>query len=83
MTKFISELITENTPILKLTNKVYSTKEQELKERNEKYRVLDLDCTLSRFYINYLYFQNQKWYYFKMEDLKNDDFPFSFIDELM
>lgn len=83
MTKFISELITENTPILKLTDKVYSTKEQELKERNEKYRVLDLDCTLSRFYINYLYFQNQKWYYFKMEDLKNDDFPFSFIDELM
>lgn len=83
MTKFISELITENTPILKLTDKVYSTKEQELKERNVKYRVLDLDCVLSRFYINYMYFQNQKWYYFKMEELKNDDFPFSLIDELV
>ena len=83
MTKFISELITDHTPLLKLTNKVCSTKEQELKERNEKYRVLDLDCVLSRFYVNYMYFQNQKWYYFKMEDLKNDDFPFSLIDELM
>ena len=83
MTKFISELITDKTPILRFSEKLNLTKEQEKIERNKKYEILDLECTLSKFYVNYMYYQNQNWYYFKKEELKNDVFPFSLIDELM
>lgn len=75
MTKFISELITEKTPILDLTKCNNVTNE-------EKYKVLDLECGLSERYIKYMYYLNNIWYYFKIDD-NNGGYPFYILDELM
>lgn len=75
MTKFLTELITDETPILKLSSNSNISEE-------EKEKVLDLDCSLTNRYIDYMHYHNGSWYYFKKDD--NDyAFPFYMADELM
>lgn len=75
MTKFLTKLITEKTPILKLSSNTDISKE-------EKIRILDLDSFFKECYINYMHYHNNEWYYFKKD---KDDFgyPFYIADELM
>lgn len=75
MTKFLTELITEDTPILLLEPNSNISKK-------EKNKVLGLECSLSDTYTAYMYYYNNKWYYFK-RDYTNGGYPFYIIDELM
>ena len=75
MTKFLSELITDKTPILDLTKCNNVTSE-------EKYKVLDLECGFAEKYIRYIYYLDNIWYYFK-GDINNGGYPFYILDELM
>lgn len=78
MTKILSELITDKTAILDLTNSDNVSDE-------EKEKVLDLNSTskaVIKEYIKYMYYKNNYWYYFK-KDKNNYEYPFHIIDELM
>lgn len=75
MTKFLSKLITDDTPILKLDENIGITREDKL-------RIIDIEARLADLYIRYLYLNNGQWYYFK-EDCETGIYPFSIIDELM
>lgn len=75
MTKFLTELITDKTPILLLEH-------SEIISDVEKYNVLGVKTSLSDKYIRNMYYYNNLWYYFK-EDDNNYGFPFYIIDELV
>lgn len=57
MTKFLTKLITEKTTILKLSSNSDISKE-------EKISILDLDSFLKECYINYMYYYNNKCFFF-------------------
>lgn len=75
MTKFLTELITDKTPILNLEPNTNISKE-------EKIEVIGVNSSLLEQYIKYMYYKNNYWYYFK-KDEDNGAFPFYIIDELM
>lgn len=62
MTKFLTDLITDKTPILKLEPNYDIT-------RKEKLAVLGLDSKSSFLYTDYMYFFNNTWYYFKRDGM--------------
>lgn len=74
MAKFLTDLITLDTPIL------------ELKSNNmpkeEKIKAIDIESCLIERYIKYMYYKNNNWYYFK-KDEDNCVYPFYILDELM
>lgn len=75
MTRFLTKLITDETPILKLNSCEDISKE-------EKIKVLGINGTLSDKYSTYMYKKDNKWYYFKQEK-SNGLFPFYIFEELM
>lgn len=75
MTKFLKELVTDATPVLKI-------EDDHSKSIEEKLKVIDLESLLAELYIKNLYFYNGKWYYFKQE-AKDVMYPFGILDELM
>lgn len=78
MTKFLTELITDETNILDLSHSTIISNE-------EKKKILDLRCTskeMVNVYIKSLYYNNLVWYYFK-KDYDNYEYPFHMIDELL
>lgn len=75
MTKFLTDLITDKTPILKLEPNYDIT-------RKEKLAVLGLDSKSSFLYTDYMYFFNNTWYYFKRDGM-NNNYAFYILDELM
>ena len=75
MTKFLTELITDKTPILKLS------KNSEI-SLEERYKVLDFESWLAHKYVRNMYYENGTWYYFKKDD-NNSIYPFYIVDELM
>ncbi len=73
---FLQKLITDETPILELKNDVSISRQQ-------KYQVLGLpSSSLTNRYIERMYYQNLKWFYFKSEESRYG-YPFSILDELM
>ena len=76
--QYLSELITENTPILNLKNDRGTTNE-------EKETVLGKIRTgraRKEAYLKMMYLMNNSWYYFKNES-GNAGYPFHLINELM
>lgn len=71
---FLSQLITEKTPILNLEPNYGISREEKLK-------VLDLRSTASIIYSDYMYYFSGNWYYFKCD--KNDTNAIYMIEELM
>ncbi len=73
---FLQNLITDETPILELKNDVSISKQK-------KYQVLGLSPgSLTNRYIERMYYQNLKWFYYKKEE-KKYGYPFYILDELM
>lgn len=75
MTKFLTGLICDETPILRLEANPDISNEK-------KYEVLDLESSISNIYIKNMYYKDGAWYYYKQD--KNDScYPYYMADELM
>ncbi len=75
MSKYLSSLVTADTPLLYL-------EDDENIKIEEKLKVLDINSGLCQLYTSYMKFHNGTWYYFK-KDFDNIIFKFHIIDELM
>lgn len=75
---YLKNLITENTPITRLSN------DHSMSEENKKeiLGVSETDLEKQDDYMKMMYFMNNSWYYFKEEE-ENLGYPFYLIDELM
>lgn len=75
---YLKNLITENTPIIKLSNDYSVSKE----EKKEILGTNNVDLEKQDDYMKMMYFMNNSWYYFKEEE-ENLGYPFYLMDELM
>lgn len=75
---YLKNLITENTPIIKLSNDYSVAKEY----KREILGLIDADIERQEDYMKMMYLMNNSWYYFKEEN-ENLGYPFYLIDELM
>ncbi len=75
---YLKNLITENTPTIKLSNDYSVSKE----EKKEILLTNNGDLEKQDDYMKMMYFMNNSWYYFKEEE-ENFGYPFYLLDELM
>lgn len=75
---YLKNLITENTPITRLSNEHSMTKEN----KKDVLGSSDVDLEKQDDYMKMMYFMNNSWYYFKEEE-ENLGYPFYLMDELM